>query len=173
MGSQQAVNLLLAQMDTAWQSLSGRVEGLTVDEFFWEPVPGCWTAHPNASGRWILDYAVPDPDPPPFTTIAWRLIHIATCKVMYHEYAFGPAQLTWDRLEIPSTVAATLTMLEDGHGHLRDSLRHLTDADLHVLRATNWGEQWPTWRIFWTMIYHDVLHGAEIGCLRDLYRNRH
>jgi hypothetical protein len=172
MGSQQAVNLLLAQMDEAWQILSDRVAGLTEEEFFWEPVPGCWTAHPDTSGRWVLDYAFPDPDPAPFTTIAWRLIHIATCKVMYHEYAFGPAQLTWDTLEIPSTVGATLAMLEGRQQRLRDSLKALADADLDVPRATNWGEQWPTWRIFWTMIHHDAHHGAEIGCLRDLYRSQ-
>ena len=38
------------------------------------------------------------------------------------------------------------------------------------LRLTNWGEEWPTWRIFWTMIEHDIHHGAEIGALRDLLR---
>jgi hypothetical protein len=37
---------------------------------------------------------------------------------------------------------------------------------------TNWGEEKPTWRIIWTMIEHDVHHGAEIGVLRDLYRVR-
>ncbi|MFQ5436721.1 MAG: hypothetical protein ACE5FD_17830 [Anaerolineae bacterium] len=36
--------------------------------------------------------------------------------------------------------------------------------------CTIWGEMWPTWRIFWTMASHDLHHGAEIGCLRDLYR---
>ena len=35
---------------------------------------------------------------------------------------------------------------------------------------TNWGEEWPAWRIFWTMIHHDAHHGGEIGALRDLYR---
>jgi hypothetical protein len=67
----------------------------------------------------------PDPDPAPFTTIGWRLVHLADCKVMYHEWGFG-----W----------------------------------------TNWGERPPAWRILWTMIDHDAHHGAEIGCLRDLYR---
>jgi hypothetical protein len=37
------------------------------------------------------------------------------------------------------------------------------------MRSTNWGELWPTWRIFGAMIAHDLSHGAEIGCLRDLY----
>jgi hypothetical protein len=36
--------------------------------------------------------------------------------------------------------------------------------------STNWGDIWPAWRIFWTMIDHDAHHGGEIGCLRDLFR---
>ncbi len=168
--TRQTVTLLATQMDEAMEGLRQWVDGLTDEEFFWEPVPGCWTVHSDASGRWVVDYAVPHPDPPPFTTIAWRLLHIATCKVMYHEYAFGLAELTWDELEIPHTVADAIGMLEDGHARLRRALDELTDDDLADLRLTNWGEQWPAWRIFWTMISHDLHHGAEIGCLRDLYR---
>jgi len=47
------------------------------------------------------------------------------------------------------------------------------NADLEEVRPTNWGELWPTWRIFWAMACHDLHHGAEIGCLRDLYRGIH
>jgi hypothetical protein len=166
----KAVDLLRIQMDEAWRHLRGHLQGLTEEEFLWEPVPGCWTVHPDDDGRWVLDYALPDPDPPPFTTIAWRLIHIATCKVMYYEYAFGPADLTWDTLEVPHTVADTVTMLESGHTLLRRALDSMIDMGLDEMRATNWGELWPTWRIFWVMIGHDQEHGAEIGCLRDLFR---
>lgn len=104
----QMVSSLLIQMDEAWLSLRGRLEGLTDEEFFWEPVPGCWTVHQDESGHWVVDYADPAPDPPTFTTIAWRLVHVGACKVMYHEYAFGPAELTWDRLEIPHTAAGMI-----------------------------------------------------------------
>lgn len=168
--TRQTVHLLTTQMDEAWEMLRQWVGGLTDEEFFWEPVPGCWTAHPDESGRWVLHYAIPDPDPTPFTTIAWRLIHIATCKVMYYEYAFGPGELTWEELEIPHTVTDTIALLEEGHTRLRRALDGLGDEELAEMRLTNWGEKWPTWRIFWTMISHDLHHGAEIGCLRDLFR---
>jgi hypothetical protein len=166
----QTVDLLAAEMDEAWHSLRDRLQGLTDEEFFWEPVPNCWTAHADETGHWVLDYAIPDLDPPPFTTIAWRLIHIAMCKVMYHEYAFGPGALTWDTIDIPRTVAGTITLLDDAHARLRAALADLSDRNLEEPRATNWGDQWPTWRIFWVMIAHDLQHGAEIGCLHDLYR---
>lgn len=171
--TQQTVTLLATEMDEAWETLRGRLEGLTDDEFFWEPAPGCWTVHLTEEGRWIVDYADPAPEPPPLTTIAWRLVHVAVCKVMYHEYAFGLGKLTWDELNIPHTAADAIAWLEEGHARLREALVGLTDPDLEEMRLTNWGDQWPTWRIFWTMIFHDLHHGAEIGCLRDLYRAIH
>jgi hypothetical protein len=161
---------LALAMEEAWTTLRQRVESLTDPEFFWEPVPGCWTVHPTEKGQWICDYADPAPEPPPFTTIAWRVVHIATCKIMYHEYAFGPGKLTWDELDIPPTAARAIAWLEEGQARLEAALAALNDADLTQMRSTNWGELWPTWRIFWTMTCHDLHHGAEIGCLRDLYR---
>lgn len=166
----QTVALLAAEMEEAWQTLRSRLEGLTDDEFFWEPVPDCWTVHPDESGRWIVDYAVPAPEPPPFTTIAWRLVHVAACKIMYHEYAFGPGELTWDDLDYPHTTADAIAWLEEGHTRLESALESLSDPNLEEMRLTNWDELWPTWRIFWSMIAHDLHHGAEIGCLRDLHR---
>jgi hypothetical protein len=58
----------------------------------------------------------------------------------------------------------------EGQQLLRADLEGLSDVGLDALRWTNWGEQWPAWRILWTMIDHDAHHGAEIGCLRDLHR---
>jgi hypothetical protein len=168
--ARQSVEWLAFAMEEAWAILRHQLEGLTDEEFFWEPIPGCWTVHPDEEGRWTIDYADPAPDPPPFTTIAWRVIHVAACKVMYYEYAFGPGKLTWDELQIPHTVAEATVWLEAGQAQLRTALAGLSDADLTQMRLTNWGELWPTWRIFWAMISHDLHHGAEIGCLRDLYR---
>ena len=164
------VQLLLAQTDEVYARLRQRLTGLTDDEYFWEPAPGCWTIHRDESGAWIADYAEPDPDPAPFTTIGWRLTHIADCKVIYHEWAFGPRQLTFPDLAPPPTAAGALARLEEGHRLLRGELEGLADQALDTPRLTNWGERWPAWRIFWTMIDHDDHHGAEIGCLRDLYR---
>ena len=164
------VELLSRQMDEAYRMIRGRVEGLMDDEFWWEPVPDAWTVRRTASGKWAADYEEPDPDPAPFTTIAWRLVHVAECKLMYHEYAFGPAKLVWPDLDSPHTAAAAIAALEEGQRLLATDLEGLADEDLDTSRLTNWGEKWPTWRIFWTMIHHDLQHGGEIGALRDLYR---
>lgn len=87
---------------------------------------------------------------------------------MYHEYAFGAAKLTWPDIDSAHTAVDAIAQLDHGHTLLVRDLAGLRDADLDQPPRTNWGEQWPTWRVFWTMIDHDALHGGEIGALRDL-----
>jgi hypothetical protein len=168
-----AIDLLAREMSETFHDMRSRLHDLTEDEFFWEPVPGSWTVFRDERGRWDHHYEEPDPEPAPFTTIAWRLTHVAMCKVMYHEYAFGPGELTWLTIETPGTPDAALEMLDTGHALLTDDLAEQDDADLERSVSTNWGEEWPAWRIFWTMIHHDAHHGGEIGALRDLYAGTH
>jgi hypothetical protein len=155
--------------------------GIEESEFFWEPVPGCWTVHrreekraasADGSGEWVLDYEVPDPQPAPLTTIAWRTVHIAAVNYLYWDYAFGPATLSYD-LDIPGSAARAVPWLRASQGPVREALARLSDADLDSPRLTNWGETWPCHRIFTTLITEQTHHGAEISLLRDLYRNRY
>jgi hypothetical protein len=163
-------DLLAAQMDEAFTTLRRRLDGLSDDEFFWEPVPHCWTVFRGDDGRWTYQYEEPDPQPAPFTTIGWRLVHVALCKVMYHEWAFGRRELTFITIENPHDVASSISMLDRGHKLLVGDLATLDDASLDRPVLTNWGEEWPARRIFTTMTGHDAHHGGEIGALRDLYR---
>ena len=167
------MELLRRELQEAYEALRARVEGLGDDEFFWEPVPECWTVRRGADGRWAVDYPEPPhPDPAPFTTIGWRLVHLAECKVMYHEYAFGAAKLTFPEIDSAHTARAAVEQLEAGHAMLVGDLASLDDAGLEREVLTNWGDRWPARRIFWTMIRHDLHHGGEIGALRDLFRER-
>lgn len=167
-----SVELLTAEMDDAWRRFRSRLEGLDDDEFFWEPVPRPWTVFRDHTGRWTYHYEQPDPAPAPFTTIGWRLVHVALCKVMYHEWAFGPRGLDFITVENPGDAASAIAMLEHGHALLTEDLAALTDADVDRRVLTNWGEPWPAWKIFSTMTDHDAHHGGEIGVLRDLYRTK-
>jgi hypothetical protein len=77
---------LTDQLDWHWQHhLRPRLAGLTDEEYFWEPVPGCWSvrwreeASPElarGAGKFVAEFARPEPVPPPPTTIAWRLAHL-------------------------------------------------------------------------------------------------
>src|SRR5919112_6145999 len=92
--------LLLEQLDWHWQrQLRPRLDGLTDDEYFWEPVPWAWSVRPRGTsdapvqvgaGDLTIDFAMPQPEPAPFTTIAWRLGHIIVgCLAMRGASHFG------------------------------------------------------------------------------------
>lgn len=165
-----SVELLLRETDEAFEILLRCIGDLTDEEFVWEPSPDVWRVFRDEDGRWTHDYDEPDPTPSPFTTIGWRVAHVAACKVMYHEWAFGPRGLTWLTIETPHDVEGALAMLRHGHDLLRADLVALDESALDVHVLTNWGEPWPAWMIFWTMIHHDLQHGGEIGALRDFLR---
>ena len=165
--------MLATAMDANYHRLRTRLQGLADDEYFWEPVAGCWNVYEDQPGHWTYHYAIPDPDPAPLTSIGWQVVHLATTKAMYHEWAFGDARLTFPDLVVPHTAAGAIEMLDVSESLLRDALDPLSDEGLDEARKTNWGELWPAWRIFWTMADHDALHGGAIGNLRDLYHWRH
>src|SRR6185436_2248593 len=80
---------LVDQLEWHWRaSLRPRLDGLTDDEYLWEPVPGCWTVRHDGT----VDFDYPTPEPPPFTTIAWRLAHIivGVLAVRNHSHFGGP-----------------------------------------------------------------------------------
>jgi hypothetical protein len=164
--------LLMQAMDDNHARVRDRLEGMDEEEFFWKPVPEAWTIFHDGTGRWRYDYAIPDPEPARVTTIAWQMIHLGTCKVMYHEYAYGPARLRFPEIDIPRTPVDTIAFLDDGQQLLGGDLEGLTETGLDELVKTNWGELWPAWRIFWVMADHDAFHGGMIGTLRDLYQWR-
>ena len=128
-------------------------------------------ASADGCGEWVIDYEVPDPDPAPLTTIAWRAVHVAAVNYLYWDYAFGPATASFD-LEMPGNAAAATRWLRASQEPLIAALAALSDSDLDTPRKTNWGEWWPCHKIFTTLIHEQVHHGAEISLLRDLYRNR-
>ena len=161
--------MLMSTMARSYARLRARIEGLTDDEFFWQPMPRSWTIYEDRPGHWTYHYAIPEPDPAPLTTIGWQLVHLGTTKLMYHEWAYGDARLTFPQIEIPSSTSGALLLLEKGQGMLADDLRGMPEANLDDPRKTNWGDLWPAWRIFTTMADHDAFHGGVIGYLRDLY----
>lgn len=167
--SMSRLELLTTTTETVYARLLTRLEGLTDEEFFWRPVSDCWTIYEDRPGHWTYHYAIPDPHPAPVTTIGWQLVHLGTCKVMYHEYAFGAGRLTWPQLDIPHTAAGAVHLLQEGQMLLRDDLQNLVESDLDQPRQTNWGDKWPAWRIFWAMTDHDSFHGGVIGHMRDIY----
>ncbi len=71
-------DVILDSMDRMFAQLLERLEGLTTDEYLWEPVAETWSVRAREGDISLVDGAGErDVDPPPITTIAWRLWHIA------------------------------------------------------------------------------------------------
>jgi hypothetical protein len=142
----RASDVLRESFEGSCTRITKTLAGITDEEFFWEPVAGCWTVHrrseqraksADGSGEWVLDYEMPEPQPAPVTTIAWRTVHIASVNFLYYDYAFGPATASFD-LEMPGSASAAVEWLRVSQEQLWTVLQRLADADLEEPRLTNW-----------------------------------
>lgn len=177
---------LADQLDWWWQNhIRPKLEGLTDDEYFWEPVTGCWSIRPRnapsavepkhrlGSGQFVLEYAYPEPTPPPVTTIAWRLGHIIVgCIGARNASYFGGPPMDWDSASYAGTAAQALSQLDDYYSTWINGVRGLGVDGL--ARPCGPAEGPYAEYSLAALVLHinrEVLHhGAEILLLRDLYR---
>lgn len=169
---QPMIEFLLRHMDDAWRQVQGNIKGLTEAEFKWQPVENVWHLE-ERDGRWTIPYSWVAPDPAPFTTIAWRVAHLATSKTLAVEHAFGERKKKLADLDLPADAAGMADYLAESHSAFVKAVAVLTEADLAQLRYTSWGEQRSTAWIIGEIILHDVEHGGQIAALRELYRHRY
>jgi uncharacterized damage-inducible protein DinB len=107
-------------------------------------------------------------------TIGSIAVHVASCKVMYANYAFETGRLTWESPEVApwpefeAPMAETLDWLRASHAALMAHVRGLTDDDLLVTRPANWGELRETRWLLSVLLEHDVYHAGEINRTRAL-----
>ncbi|MBV2362456.1 DinB family protein [Streptomonospora nanhaiensis] len=165
------------QLEFHWDTtMWPRLRGLDDDEYFWEPVEGCWSVRPRPDGTFVPDHAYPAPDPPPVTTIAWRLSHVVvTVLELRLDHHFGERRRTLADARWPGGAAEALDRLRTAYGRWITGLRGLTDADFAAPVGAAEPEQWAEFP-FVTLALHvnrEVIHHhAEIALLRDLYRAR-
>jgi hypothetical protein len=174
---------ILGQLEFYWDAhLRPRLEGLTDDEYLWEPVDGCWSLRPGADGTLEMETTEPAPEPPPVTTIAWRMVHIGRDVLGVRARAFfGPHEGLedadmWDlRLwpdPLPATAADAIAMVESSYAHWRDNVRALDAAAIE--RPLGPKGAWFADDSMAALVHHHSrevkAHRAEICLLRDLYR---
>ncbi|HEX8684584.1 MAG TPA: DinB family protein [Ardenticatenaceae bacterium] len=176
------LSLLTDQYDTSYEALHARLQGLTDEEYFWEPVPGGWsirrrnearTPHVVGNGEWVMDYERAELDPAPVSTIAWRLCHVVYWQRMRCDYTFGSKSLKRDDLELPASAADALAWLEESHRAWRAGLASLNDADLDIVGLSSYpgglDPTLPFGAILWWTNREIIHHAGEIGLLRDLW----
>jgi hypothetical protein len=174
---------LVDQLESHWQQqLRPRLDGLTDDEYFWEPVPGCWTISRRGEslaplsvgvGDFTIDSAEEAVSPEPVTTIAWRLGHLLAVFGMpgtphFDRPAGPPAELSF-----PGTAAEALSRLDEGHDAWLADVRLLGADGLARPQGALSPPQFadaPMARLIMYTHLEIIHHGAEICLLRDLYR---
>ena len=179
--------LLVGQLEFYWDvHLWPRLEGLTDEEYFWEPVEGCWSLRRGADGRWRLDgvwpEASPPPSPAPVTTIAWRLVHVgATCLANRASAFFGDggvpagADMFDPRhvpADLPGDAEAALAFLERSYRRWHVGIAGLDEEGLRRPLGPRGGPyaEDPMAELVAHISREVMHHGAEIALLRDLYR---
>jgi hypothetical protein len=169
-----ATEILLKQWHDSGDRLHRRLAGMSDAEFLWEPATPCWTVrrHPTLPGRWEIDYDWPPPEPPPFTTIAWRLVHIANGNWIYWEHAFGPGVRMFPDLAVPGSADAARAYWHDSRKPIGSWLAQATDAHLQQMRPSHLGPPRSAGDVIMTLVDEQTHHGAEIALLRDLYTRR-
>ena len=179
--------LLVGQLEFYWDvHLRPRLDGLGDEEYFWEPVEGCWSLRRAADGRWRLDSSWPEtsppPSPPPVTTIAWRLVHIgATCLANRASAFFGDSDVPADAdmfdprhvpADLPGGAREAVAFLERSYRHWHDGVAGLDDEGLRRPLGPKGGPyaEDPMAELIAHINREVMHHGAEIALLRDLYR---
>lgn len=163
-------DVILDSMDRMFGQLEQRLEGMSADEYLWEPAPGAWSVRPTEQGPLIDGAGVREIEPAPVTTIAWRMWHIAMdCFDDYTrrfngDHSDAPAIWTLDPTE------ALSTMQEKWSAYRAE----ISGRDFWEELGPNW-EHWAPSSVA-DMAMHAsnemVHHGAEVGLLRDLYLAR-
>ena len=160
---------LAEQLDWYWRTnLRPRLDGLTDDEYFWEPVDGCWSVR-LSGGTWTPDVASPAPEPAPVTTIAWRLAHLVVSCLGYRVgWYFGGPPVDSGTFVYAGTAAGALEQLDAMYGRWDAGVRGLSDAELDGPPPAG-PERFPLENRVLHVNRELIHHGAEIALLRDLY----
>lgn len=162
-------DLLADQLDFHWShQLRPRLDGLSDDEYFWQPVPDCWTVHRDGG----VDFVYPEPTPTPLTTIAWRLAHVIIgVFAMRNHSHFGGPPADYESWPYATDAATALAQLDTEYQRWTAGVRALSDDDLN--RPCGPAEGPYADEPMSVLVLHinrEVIHhGAEIALLRDLY----
>ena len=171
---------LLEQLTWHWEAqLRPRLEGLTDEEYFWEPVSGSWNLRPRSQaktkmaagvGDYVIDFEYPEPEPAPVTTIAWQFAHLLVgifgARIASH---FGGEPMDYQTYEYPTTAKDALAQLDHFYALWTAGVKGLGEDGLTEAS----GEEGHETASMATLVLHInreiIHHGSEIALLRDLF----
>jgi uncharacterized damage-inducible protein DinB len=148
------INCLRRWSENAFEAFLDSLKDLTDQQAWWCVPLGSTEEYLHSSG-----------------SILGITLHVASCKIMYAEYAFGEGKLTWRDMSRRARQAEphlqkAIGWLREAQGSWLRSWETLSDKELTVLRKTNWGEDWTTEKIITEMLHHDIHHAGQIWLIR-------
>ena len=177
--------LLLQQLTDHWDGqIRPRLQGLTDDEYFWEPAQPSWNLRPRdrattpmaaGAGDLVLDFALPEPVPAPVTTIAWRLGHLIVGVFgTRNANHFGGPPMEYTTVTWPADADAALDMLDAVYATW---VAGVAGLDAERLAAPVGPAEGPyadsPYAVLVQHINREAVHHlAEVCLLRDLYQCR-
>lgn len=170
-GGTNLLNPLLAQWDTSLSMLLDRLEGLSDDEYRWQPTPGAADLI-EQDGALV---AAPDADQPT-RTVAWTMAHLADMCWLRADYTDGAKTRPLGYSAFPGTAAEATTQLRSAAARWRASVAAATaEQALQVGYSTypvGMDPDLPFVDIVWWLNRELIAHGADIATVRDLYGAR-
>ena len=175
---------LLDQLDWHWRFIARpRLDSLTDDDYFWEPVPHCWSIRSEhsatstqlwGSGPYRIEHAEEEPTPAPVTTIAWRLGHmiVEVLGERVHSH-FGGPPVTIGTFAFAGTAAMALSQLDVVYQQWVDGVTSLGLDGLSQPCGPSEGPfaEAPLAALVLHINREMLHHTAEVMLLRDLYRS--
>lgn len=192
-GLKSSRDVLLLCLDSGEQSLRETMADISNEEYHWEPIPSSEQADDcllpperkrvwrvfQQKGVWMYDYSLEKLNPPPFTTIAWIMNHIAQTADMYlYCIKTGKAEgveRQWEDLPVPSSCEAMCSYIFEELAGARDYLVSISEEsvqrELNRLTPAPWGELRPTYLNIWGgVIEHVIQHSMQIAARKDRIR---
>ena len=158
---------LVGLSEKAYLRLRTRLDGLSDEEYLWEPAPLAWSVRGTPAGV-RFDFGLMPVEPAPITTIAWRLTHIIDllredrCPRILGVEPEADVDEVW----ITTSAVEALSLLDRSFATWRGYLEATDPEHLHD-PSDGWTDRFT----FALHIIDELIHhAAEIGLLRDLYQ---
>lgn len=170
-GGTALLNPLLAQWDTSLAMIFDRLNGLTDDEYRWQPTPGA----ADLIERDGALHAAPDANQPT-RTIAWTLAHLAEMCWVRADYTDGAKNRPLDYGPFPGTVAGALAELRGAADRWRSAVASATAEQAvqvgYSAYPVGMDPDLPFVDIVWWLNRELIAHGSDMATVRDLYAAR-
>jgi hypothetical protein len=188
-----ARDLLVVALESAGHCVRDVVAGISESELHWEPISNLereadlfqpanrkrvWRVF-QSGGVWVYDYTPEPLHPPPFTTLAWIMNHIAQTAEMYlyciRNGISEGVDRSWDDLPVYPDYTCLCDYihrgLQDTHAYLDAIPATRVDVVLNSLSPAPWGELRPVYLNLWGgIISHTIEHASQIATLKDRIR---